>query len=61
MTSKEYFCPAYDNECHLSMDLTVRHMKSSGYINPVLMNMIRLIKHPNISIDIEKIENNRIK
>ena len=59
--SKEYFCPAYDNGCHLSMNPTVRHMKSSGYINPVPMSMVRLIKHPNISIDIDEIESNRIK
>ena len=56
--SGEYFRPAYDNGCHLSADPTVRHMKSSGYINPVPMSMIRLIKHPNISIDVNEIESN---
>lgn len=56
--SGEYFRPAYDNGCHLSADPTVRHMKSSGYINPVPMSMIRLIKHPNISIDVNEIETN---
>lgn len=43
------------------MNPTVRHMKSSGYINPVPMSIVRLIKHPNISIDIDEIESNRIK
>ena len=43
---KEYFIPAYDNGCHLSYDPTVRHMKSSGFKNPVPMNMVRIIKYP---------------
>lgn len=47
---KEYFVPAYDNGCHLSFDPTVRHMKSSGYRNPVPFDIIKLIKHPNIEL-----------
>lgn len=54
--SKEYFVPAYDNGTHLSFDPTVRHMKSSGYRNPVPMNMVRLIKHPDIIVDLEEIQ-----
>ena len=57
--SKEYFVPARDNGCHLSADPSVRHMKSSGYKNPVPMNMVRLIKHPNILIDINELETTR--
>jgi len=52
--SLEYFQPAYDNGCHLSIDPTVRHMKSSGYNNPVPMNMIKLIKHPSIPNDVNE-------
>lgn len=52
--SKEYFVPAYDNGCHLSYDPTVRHMKSSGYKNPVPIDMVRLIKHPDYDIDLEE-------
>lgn len=52
--SKEYFIPAYDNGTHLSVDPTVRHMKSSGYKNPVPMDMVKLIKHPNYSIEEKK-------
>lgn len=47
---KEYFVPAFDNGCHLSCDPTVRHMKSSGYKNPVPMDMVKLIKHPHMEI-----------
>lgn len=47
---KEYFVPAFDNCCHLSYDPTVRHMKSSGYKNPVPMDMVKLIKHPHMEI-----------
>lgn len=47
---KEYFVPAYDNGCHLSYDPMVRHMKSSGYKNPVPMDLVKLIKHPNMEI-----------
>lgn len=54
--SKEYFVPAIDNGCHLSADPSVRHMKSSGYKKPVPMNMVRLIKHPKILIDINELE-----
>lgn len=47
---KEYFVPAFDNGFHLSCDPTVRHMKSSGYKNPVPMDMVKLIKHPHMEI-----------
>lgn len=57
---KEYFVPAIDNGCHLSADPTVRHMKSSGYKNPVPMSIVRLIKHPNISINLSELDNNQI-
>lgn len=56
--SRKYFIPAYDNGCHLSANPKVRHMKSSGYKNPVPMNMVRLIKHPHIFVDINELENN---
>ncbi len=56
--SKEYFIPAFDNGCHLSYDPMVRHMKSSGYKNPVPMNMVRLIKYPNMTIDIKELDSN---
>lgn len=49
--SKEYFVPARDNGCHLSADPSVRHMKSSGYKNPVPMSMVKLIRHPYIPVD----------
>lgn len=49
---KEYFRPAYDNGCHMSYDPNVRHMKSSEYKNPVPFSMIRVIKHPNMEIDL---------
>lgn len=49
--SREYFMPAYDYGCHLSVDPTVRHMKSSGYKNPVPISMVKLIKHPQKLID----------
>ena len=52
--SKEYFTPAYDNGCHLSYDPTIRHMKSSGYKNPVPMDMVRLIKHPDFDINLDE-------
>ena len=51
---KEYFMPAYDNGCHLSYDPTVRHMKSSGYKNPVPMELVKVIKHPDMEIDNSK-------
>lgn len=43
----QYFTPAYDNGCHLSFDPTVRHMKSSGFKNPVPVSMIKVIKYEN--------------
>lgn len=49
--SKEYFIPAPDNGCKMSYDPIVRHMKSSGYKNPVPMYMVKLIKHPNLEIN----------
>lgn len=58
--SKEYFVPARDNGCHLSADPSVRHMKSSGYKNPVPMNMVKLIKHPYIPVDNINSENKKI-
>ena len=57
--SKEYFIPAYDNGNHLSFDPTVKHMKSSGYKNPVPMDMVRLIKYPNMEIDLSESQNNK--
>ena len=56
--SSDYFFPARDNGCHLSADPNVRHMKSSGYKNPVPMSMIRLIRHPKILIDLHESEIN---
>lgn len=47
--SSKYFKPAYDNGCHLSANPNVRHIKSSGFNNPVPISMIKLIKHPNIN------------
>lgn len=40
---KEYFTPSYDNGNHMSFDPYVRHMKSSGYKNPVPMNLVKVI------------------
>jgi len=57
--SREYFVPAMDHGCRLSADPYVRHMKSSGFQNPVPMSMVRLIKHPNIFVNPEKLENNQ--
>ncbi len=51
---KQYFTPAYDNGCHLSFDPTVRHMKSSGFKNPVPVSMIKVIKYENNIIEEEK-------
>ena len=47
---KEYFTPSYDNGCHMSFDPYVRHMKSSGYKNPVPMNLVKVmnLKEENI-------------
>lgn len=53
---KEYFTLAYDNGCHLSYDPLVRHIKSSGFKNPVPIDLIKVIKHPDNSL-----ENNTIK
>lgn len=52
---KEYFVPAYDNGTHLSFDPLVRHMKSSGYKNAVPMSLVRLIRHPNINVNLEEV------
>lgn len=53
---KEYFTLAYDNGCHLSYDPMVRHIKSSGYKNPVPVSLIKVIKYPD-----NNLENNTIK
>lgn len=37
---KEYFVPNYDHGFGLSSDLTVRHMKSSGKIKPIPLELI---------------------
>lgn len=58
--SKEYFIPAFDNGSGMALDPTVRHMKSSGFKKPVPMSMVRLIKHPNIKIDINELNNSDI-
>lgn len=49
---KEYFVPARDNGCHQCDDPYVRHMKSSGYNNPVPTSMITNI------IDVREINEN---
>lgn len=38
--SKEFFRPSYDNGSGMSLDPMVRFMKSSGYENPVPIDMI---------------------
>lgn len=40
---KEYFTPSYDFGCHLAFDPYVRHMKSSGYKNPVPLELVNVI------------------
>jgi len=35
----------------------IRHIKSSGYKNPVPMDLVRVIKYPNIEINVEELEN----
>lgn len=37
---KSYFQPAFDNGCDLTIDPTVRHMKSSPKANPIPFSMI---------------------
>ena len=37
---KEYFTPASDNGNSLAFDPTIRHMKSSGFKNPIPTNLI---------------------
>lgn len=53
----EYFVLARDYGCHQSFDPMIRHIKSSGYKNPVPMDLVRVIKHPNIEINVEELEN----
>ena len=48
---KEYFIPAADNGNTMTSDPTTRFMKSSGYQNPVPMELVRVIKHPTLNID----------
>lgn len=43
---REYFVFARDYGCHMAFDPYVRHMKSSGYRNPVPMSLIKVVKHP---------------
>ena len=50
---KEYFEPAIDNGNHLSFDPTIKHMKSSGFKHPVPMELVRVIKHPDIEIHLD--------
>ncbi len=40
---KEYFTPSYDFGCHLAFNPNVRHMKSSGYKNPVPLELVKVI------------------
>lgn len=40
---KEFFTPAFDNGSGMAIDPTVRHMKSSGYKNPVPLDMVTKI------------------
>ncbi len=49
---KQYFTPAFDNGCHLSFDPSVRHMKSSGFKNPVPVSIIKVIKYENDIVSI---------
>lgn len=48
---KEYFTLAYDNGCHLSYDPLVRHIKSSGFKNPVPVDLVKVIKHPDYTLE----------
>jgi hypothetical protein len=42
----DYFVPAHDNGHALAKDPKVRHMKSSGRLNPVPMDKVRVIEVP---------------
>lgn len=54
--SHKYFTLAFDNGCRLSIDPSVRHMKSSGFKNPVPISMVKLIKYPNTILNNDHLE-----
>jgi len=56
---KRFFIPAQDNGNGTSSHPNVRHMKSSGFKNPVPMNMVRIIKQPSLIIDNDVFELNQ--
>ena len=57
---KNYFIPASDNGNNLSFDPLVKHMKSSGYKNPVPISMITKIIKISKKIENEEINNKKI-
>lgn len=48
---KKYFVPATDNGNVTSKNPLVRHMKSSGFKNPVPMSMVRIIEDLSLAIE----------
>ena len=53
---KRFFVPAYDYGTRLAAHGRVRHMKSSGYANPVPMDMINVLYYNKDKNQIEKFE-----
>ena len=47
---KNYFQPAFDNGCDMTLDPTVRHMKSSPKANPIPFSMITNTFYCNVNI-----------
>ena len=51
---KKYFQLSGDNGCGMSADPNVRHIKSSPKENAVPFDLVRLIKHPDMEIDLSE-------
>lgn len=51
---KKYFVPANDNGCGMVMDPFVRHMKSSGFKNPVPFDLV-----VNVMVLVENVDDKR--
>ena len=58
---KNYFQPAFDNGCGMTIDPTVRHMKSSPKANPIPFSMITNVFDYNKIIEQAKVEFDTIR